>query len=90
MQFVEVEPEFWVANLLGQSGIRRERGRAPIRYRAIREGLERVAVFAQERGASVHMPRIGCGLAGGVWEEIEPILTETFVEKGIAVTVYDF
>ena len=90
VQFVEVEPELWVANLFGQSRIRRERGRPPIRYRAIREGMERVASFAQENGASVHMPRIGCGLAGGSWDQIEPILAETLLKKEISVTVYDF
>jgi hypothetical protein len=37
----------------------------------------------------VHMPRIGCGLAGGQWEEIEPIIETTLGAKGVAVTVYD-
>jgi hypothetical protein len=35
------------------------------------------------------MPRIGCGLAGGKWEEIEPIIKNTLCEKGVAVTIYD-
>jgi hypothetical protein len=39
--------------------------------------------------ASVHMPRIGCGLAGGKWEEIEPIIERTLVAKGMTVVVYD-
>lgn len=42
-----------------------------------------------ERGASVHMLRIGCGLAGGKWSRIEPLITERLVKRGIAVTVYD-
>lgn len=36
------------------------------------------------------MPRIGCGLAGGRWEEIEPILHDTLVAAEVATTVYDF
>ena len=40
--------------------------------------------------ASVHMPRIGCGLAGGKWEEIEPIITDELTSQGIEVSVYDF
>lgn len=36
------------------------------------------------------MPRIGCGLAGGQWEEIEPLIVSQLIEKGVAVTVYDF
>lgn len=61
----------------------------PIRYEAVREGLKRVAQEAKSLGASVHMPRIGCGLAGGRWEEIEPIIEQELLGKGIAVTVYD-
>jgi hypothetical protein len=36
------------------------------------------------------MPRIGCGLAGGKWEEIEPIIKETLVKAGLSITVYDY
>ncbi len=35
------------------------------------------------------MPRIGCGLAGGKWEEIEPIIQSALLENGIEVYVYD-
>ena len=45
---------------------------------------------AHELGASVHMPRIGCGLADGEWSKVEPLIEEHLCEAGIAVTVYDF
>lgn len=90
VQLVDVEPELWVANLVGQRGLKPQAGEPSIRYDAVRSGLERVAEFASGRGASVHMPRIGCGLAGGKWEEIEPIIAETLTARGVAVTVYDF
>ena len=35
------------------------------------------------------MPRIGCGLAGGRWELIEPLIAEHVAGRGVAVTVYD-
>ena len=90
VQFVEVELGLTVANVVGQRDIRRSaKGEPPIRYDAVRRGLEKVATFALERKASVHMPRIGCGLAGGKWEEIEPIIEATLGAKGVAVTVYD-
>jgi O-acetyl-ADP-ribose deacetylase (regulator of RNase III) len=50
----------------------------------------KVAENALELGASVHMPRIGCGLAGGQWAKIEPLITENLLLSNIAVTVYDF
>jgi len=89
VQFVAVAPELWVANLVGQEGLGRSGGRPPIRYDAIRKGLAAVRSFAVPRQASVHMPRIGCGLAGGKWEEVEPIILEELGAGGIAVTVYD-
>lgn len=90
VQFVQVEEDLWVANLVGQRGTQRAGGVPPIRYDAIRSGLVKVAEFAKERDASVHMPRIGCGLAGGRWEEVEPLIDETLSKQGVAVTVYDF
>ncbi len=90
VQFVKVKQDFWVANLIGQRGLRRSKGHPPIRYEAVREGLSRVWKFAVEHKTSVHMPRIGCGLAGGRWEEMEPIIKEELSAQGVAVTVYDF
>ena len=89
VQFVQGKPNLWIANLIGQHDIRKRGGFAPVRYEAIREGLVKVAAFARKVGASVHMPRIGCGLAGGTWEEIVPIVEAELTAKGVAVTVYD-
>jgi len=91
VQFVQVEDELWVANLIGQHKINKdEQGNAPIRYEAILSGLDKVGQFALENNATVHMPRIGCGLAGGTWDRIEPLIQSTLIEKNILVTVYDF
>ncbi|MEU0424639.1 macro domain-containing protein [Streptomyces canus] len=88
-QFVQVEPYVWVANLVGQRGIRRGSKGVPVRYEAIDEALGRLADKAVELGASVHMPRIGCGLAGGKWARVEPLIIERLVKRGLPVTVYD-
>ncbi|MGW3913215.1 macro domain-containing protein [Streptomyces sp. NPDC005070] len=88
-QFVQVEPYVWVANLVGQRGIRTGSKGAPVRYEAIDASLALLADKAVELGASVHMPRIGCGLAGGTWARVEPLVTERLVRRGLAVTVYD-
>ena len=90
VQFVRVEPDTWVANMVGQRGINRGRSGPPIRYEAVAECLRQVAARARELGASVHMPRIGCGLAGGDWSEVEPLIVQHLCEPGVAVTVYDF
>jgi hypothetical protein len=68
----------------------RSRGLPPIRYEAVAEFLKQVAAKAVELGARVHMPRIGCGLAGGEWSLIEPLIEEQLCRRGVLVTVYDF
>lgn len=89
VQFVAVEDGLWVANLIGQHGIRIEHGQPPVRYEAIRMGLASVRRFASEHSATIHMPRIGAGLAGGRWEEVACIIDEELVSHHVAVTVYD-
>src|SRR5207244_1963910 len=89
VQFVQVEDDLWVANLIGQHGMGVGDGVPPVRYESIRAGLRVVATSAKELGASIHMPRIGCVLAGGKWEEVELILKDELIVAGVAVTVYD-
>ena len=89
VQFVQVEDEIWVANLIGQHGMGRRGGLPPVRYEAIRDGLRCIAAKAKELSGSVHMPRIGSGLAGGKWQEVERIVEEELIASGITVTVYD-
>ncbi|MGV9699197.1 macro domain-containing protein [Streptomyces sp. NPDC003470] len=89
VQFVQVEPCTWVANMIGQRGTRTGSKGVPVRYEAIDTALGRVAARAAELNGSVHMPRIGCGLAGGKWSRVEPLVTQRLTRQGIAVTVYD-
>lgn len=81
-QFVQVEKYVWVANLIGQRGIRTGSKGVPVRYEAIDTGLAHLATKAAELDASVHMPRIGCGLAGGDWSRVEPLVMRRLVERG--------
>ena len=89
VQFIRVEDSMWVANVIGQHGMGFHDGLPPVRYEAIRDGLRVVAAKAKELGASVHMPRIGCGLAGGKWEEVERIVEQELIAAGVPVTVYN-
>ncbi|MFI9102435.1 Appr-1-p processing protein [Streptomyces fildesensis] len=89
VQMVQVDRLVWVANMVGQRGMRTGSKGVPVRYEAIDAALEKLAGEAAALGASVHMPRIGCGLAGGRWERIEPLVQARLVDRGVAVTVYD-
>ncbi len=90
VQFIPVESYILVANMIGQHGMKRGSSGPPIRYEAVSKCLGRVAEKAIELRASVHMPRIGCGLAGGDWSRVEPLVLENLCSQSIAVTVYDF
>lgn len=77
----------YVANMVGQHGIMTKDGVPPIRYDALKRCLIDVAGFARDLNASIHMPRIGCGLAGGRWSEVEKIIERILGE--FHVYVYD-
>lgn len=85
VQLIEVEPDIIVANMLAQHGYR---GR-PIRYAALELCLRSLRNTAKLLNASVHMPRIGTGLAGGNWALIEPMIEKELCNHSIDVTVYN-
>jgi len=89
VQLVPVAGNLFVVNMIGQHGYRPSPGSPPVRYAAIETALTALGEKALDLGASVHMPRIGCGLAGGRWELIEPLIEERLAARGVAVTVYD-
>lgn len=89
VQFADVGDDITVANLVGQRGVGQHGGLAPIRYQAVTDGLIAVCREAQRRRASVHMPRMGCGLAGGSWAAVEKLVEMTLCAFDIPVTVYD-
>jgi O-acetyl-ADP-ribose deacetylase (regulator of RNase III) len=88
VQFVPVEDDIIVANMIAQRGIGHDfsSGRPPIRYNALHICLVKVNDWACKTGATLHMPRIGCGLAGGEWNIIEQIIQDVV---SVDVTVYD-
>jgi O-acetyl-ADP-ribose deacetylase (regulator of RNase III) len=60
-----------------------------IRYSALQSCLEQLAQHAIEERATIHMPRIGAGQAGGLWELIRQLVDELLCARGLRVTVYD-
>ena len=90
IKVIKVEKYIYVANMIAQRGMKTGSNGPPIRYEAVKSCLSKLASTAIELGASVHMPRIGCGLAGGKWEKIEPIILQQLVGKGVETYVYDY
>ncbi|WP_019631770.1 macro domain-containing protein [Actinomadura atramentaria] len=89
VQVVRVDRYVHVANMVAQHGTRTGSKGPPIRYDALDECLAEVGARALDLRATVHMPRIGCGLAGGDWRRVEPMVQQNLVDRGVEVTVYD-
>jgi O-acetyl-ADP-ribose deacetylase (regulator of RNase III) len=82
--FLKSAPTLYYAALIAQHGL----GKSPepkIRYDALDLALRKLGLRARDIGASVHLPRIGAGSAGGRWEIIEPMVEERL---GAVVPVY--
>ena len=97
--FIEpMEPELTVCNLFAQHGVRHQSNRSPIRYDALDQCLQKLAEGARglegevrvpswRKLVTIHLPRIGTGLAGGSWDKIEPLIAEQLWD--FPVYVYD-
>lgn len=90
------ELDIGVVNMIAQHGVRSLLEPTPIRYDALERCLEATAEGARacagieelnRQRLTFHMPRIGCGLAGGDWERVEPLIDEVLWD--IDVYVYD-
>jgi O-acetyl-ADP-ribose deacetylase (regulator of RNase III) len=86
-QLVKVKHDTFVLNMIAQEGTREGSKGPPIRYAALALCLRHADNFARLRGASIHAPRIGCGLAGGSWEQVGPLI-ERIVSA--PVFIYDW
>lgn len=91
---IRVEPDIEVFNMIAQSGYKCQTNPVAIRYRALekcfKDMLEYIILnWPEKENVSIHMPRIGCGLAGGSWDKIEPIIKKHFSENDIQVYIYD-
>lgn len=92
IQYVRVEPQVYVVNMLAQAGYLQGKSRLshppPLRFDALEACLAKVSQLAGSLSASVHMPRIGTGLGGASWDLIEPIINRQL--QDLFVTVYDY
>ncbi len=77
-----------VIHLLAQEGYKSAANPVALRYDALEKALSRLGTYCiGKEKASFHMPRIGTGLAGGNWAEIEKIIQRTIEPYG-SVYIY--
>lgn len=80
-----------VTNMIAQHGFKSDRNPIPLQYDALALCLVKLARFIRhdlrDSICTLHMPRIGTGLAGGEWHRIERLLLGIF--KDVPMYVYD-
>lgn len=87
VHLAQVESDISVATIVAQKGYGAS-VRPRIRYAALRQALAETSEIAQARGATVHMPRIGAGQAGGDWTIIKEMIDEELARRSVDVIVY--
>jgi hypothetical protein len=85
-QLVGVDEDLYVLNMIAQHGLRSGADETPLRYDALSLCLRHAEAFCLRHGASLHMPRIGCGLGGGSWERVSGLIERL---TSVPCTVYD-
>ena len=84
----KVDSDAWLCNLLAQKGYG-ESTKTRVQYYSLRCCLDKLADDSLRLGASVHMPRIGCGEGRASWSVVSELIQESLCQRGIRVTVYD-
>lgn len=97
VQKVKVEDNLWVVNMIAQKGYGKNNKNKhrtsekdteiPLQYNILEDCLKSVSELAKTFKCSIHMPKIGAGLAGGDWNKIEQIINKKLI--GIDVYVYE-
>jgi len=92
--YASITADLVIVNAIGQHELKANRltKEPPIRYDAVEQAmLKSMAAIKQvfgDRKFSYHMPKIGCGLAGGQWTIIKELIIKNIVNDGIDVYVY--
>ncbi|MGC2657895.1 MAG: ImmA/IrrE family metallo-endopeptidase [Bryobacteraceae bacterium] len=84
---LQAEDALYYAPIVAQHGFGKS-NEPRIQYAALERALKRLGIRAAELGATVHMPRIGAGAAGGNWDIIREMIRE-YVGPFAQVYVYD-
>jgi Zn-dependent peptidase ImmA (M78 family) len=87
VHIVDLSEGITVASMVAQEGFG-DTSVPRLSYTALAECLSQLRVAAERRKAEVHLPRIGTGQAGGVWDLVADLVEVELCRSGIEVTVY--
>jgi len=87
IQTTFVRPDLAVVSMIAMRGVGWRGGKSPLLYNALSDCLQAIWQIVGVRDASLHTPRIGCGLAGGEWPKVEALINRHLSD--LPVYVYD-
>lgn len=88
---IPVEDRVSVVNLISQDNYGYD-GSLYVSYAAIEVGLENIIKYIERESLekTIHLPKIGCGLAGGDWTVVENIIRKVFLGNfNVNIWVFD-
>lgn len=89
-QYVQVELNVCVINMIAQDGVVSRDNPTPIKYKALIECMSRVRDdISHLTSARIIAPKFGSGLAGGSWDMIEELIDELWTSNNIPVTIFE-
>jgi len=88
VHIADVSPEIAVASMVCQKGYGIST-KPRLRYFALETCLRLLNQAAIDRSASIHMPRVGTGQAGGSWFLVHELITAALLSETVPVSVYD-
>lgn len=91
VQFVKADENIMIANMIAQNGIKSSINQKPISYEALDQTLTYTYEYAKKNNFSIHMPKIGSGLAGGDWNKILSMIEEkaSFFQIETIIYIYN-
>lgn len=93
ISFVRVGTKKYIVNLIGQASF----GGSQVHtsYKALEGGFKRILklrlnlIYDGSPALDICMPRIGCGLGNGSWDEVEKVIRRV-IPDDVIVKVYDW
>lgn len=89
-QPVYIDESVTIFNMIAQDGFPSREHPVAVSYKALEKCLTEIGQIAASTGYTVQMPRIGCGIGGGRWQDVEGIVKRTLCAQDVPVRVLDF